>query len=103
MSVSIAELKEYMHAEGEADATIASYLAMAEAYLTSAGVTAAMTTPAGYGLAVKALTLHFYDNRDGAPIPEGLQDYIRQQQCICRKTSLGPDVSDSDTGNEENG
>lgn len=99
MSVSIAALKEYMHAEGEADATIASYLAMAEAYLAGAGITEALATAEGYGLAAKALTLHYYDHRGGAPIPEGLQDYIRQQQCLCRAAAAAA-VSESDAEEE---
>ena len=101
MSVSIAALKEYMHAEGEADAVIASYLAMAEDYLTGAGVTEELAAADGYALAAKALTLHFYDNRGGAPIPEGLQMVIRQQQCRCRAAAAA--VSESDTEEEASG
>ena len=97
MAVSIAELKEYMHAEGEVEAVIASYLAMAESYLTGAGVTETLAPAAGYDLAAKALTLHFYDNRGGAPIPDGLRDYITQLQCLCLAAARQTPVSDSDT------
>lgn len=88
MAVSIAEVKEYCHAEGESDATMGLYLGMAEDYLAGAGVTEALATADGYALVAKALTLHYYDNRGGAPIPDGLQDYITQQQKRCRKAAL---------------
>ncbi len=100
MAVSIAEVKEYCHAEGESDATMGLYLGMAEDYLAGAGVTEALATADGYALVAKALTLHYYDNRGGAPIPEGLQDYLTQQQKRCRKADLAAAVSESDTGSE---
>lgn len=100
MAVSIAEVKEYCHAEGESDATMALYLGMAEDYLTGAGVTEALATAEGYALVAKALTLHFYDNRGGAPIPEGLQDYITQQQKRCRAAAAAETASESDAAAE---
>ena len=99
MSVSIAEVKEYCHAEGESDATMGLYLGMAEDYLAGAGVTEELATAEGYGLTAKALTLHFYDHRGGAPIPNGLQDYITQQQKRCRKAALA--VTAAEAGTEE--
>lgn len=103
MALDIDEVKEYMHAEGEEDAVIASYLAMAQDYLAGAGVTEELATAEGYALCAKALTLHYYDNRGGAPIPEGLADYILQEQKRCRKAALAAQaaaVSESDTGSE---
>ena len=89
-----------MHAEGEADANVAPFLAMAEDYLLGAGITEELATADGYALAAKALTLHFWDNRSGAPIPDGLASIIRQEQCRCRAAAAAAtlDVSDSDTG-----
>ena len=103
MALDIAEVKAYMHAEGEEDAVIASYLAMAQDYLAGAGVTEELATAAGYALCAKALTLHYYDNRGGAPIPDGLADYILQEQKRCRKAVLDAQaaaVSESDTEGE---
>lgn len=101
MALDIDEVKEYMHAEGEEDAVIASYLAMAQDYLAGAGVKEELATAEGYALCAKALTLHYYDNRGGAPIPEGLADYILQEQKRCRMAALNAQaaaVSESDTG-----
>lgn len=108
MAVSIAEVKEYCHAEGESDATMALYLGMAEDYLTGAGITETLATADGYALVAKALTLHYYDNRGGAPIPDGLRDYIRQQQCRCRKAALeaaaeSQQTSDDDSAADDGG
>ena len=103
MALDIDEVKEYMHAEGEEDAVIASYLAMAQDYLAGAGVKEDLATAEGYALCAKALTLHFYDNRGGAPIPEGLAEYILQEQKRCRMAALTAQaaaVSESDTGSE---
>lgn len=103
MALEIAEVKAYMHAEGEEDSVIESYLAMAQDYLAGSGVTEELATAEGYALCAKALTLHFYDNRGGAPIPEGLADYILQEQKRCRKAALAAQaaaVSESDTGSE---
>ena len=104
MALDIDEVKEYMHAEGEADSVIEPYLAMAEDYLAGAGVTEELATAEGYALCAKALTLHYYDNRGGAPIPEGLADYILQQQKRCRAAALAAAaVSESDTTEEGEG
>ena len=92
MALDIAEVKEYMHAEGEEDSTIEPYLAMAQDYLAGAGVTEELATAEGYALCAKALT-----------IPEGLADYILQEQKRCRKAALAAQaaaVSESDTGSE---
>ena len=36
--------------------------------------------PDAYDLALKALTLHYHDNRDGAAVPEGLNRLVTQLQ-----------------------
>ncbi len=77
---TIAEIKSYMHAEGEEDSAVAPFVAMAEAYLAGAGVREGEVRAAGWDLALKALTLHYYDNRDGAAVPEGLRSLVTQLQ-----------------------
>ena len=74
------EIKSYMHAEGEEDSAVKPFVDMAEAYLAGAGVRKGEVRAAGWDLAVKALTLHYYDNRDGAAVPEGLRQLVTQLQ-----------------------
>lgn len=77
---SLEEIKAYMHAEGEEDSAIEPFVAAAVAYLAGAGVREGDVRPDAYDLALKALTLHYHDNRDGAAVPEGLNRLVTQLQ-----------------------
>lgn len=77
---TLAEIKAYMHAEGEEDSAVEPFVASARAYLAGAGVQEELVRPDAYDLALKALTLHYYDNRDGAAVPEGLNRLVTQLQ-----------------------
>ena len=91
---TLAEIKTYMHAEGESDAAVEPFVAAARAFLAGAGVREGAVRSDAYDLALKALSLHWYDNRDGAPVPEGLQQLINQLQYA----KVSEAASDSDTG-----
>lgn len=60
-----------MHAEDESNETITEFLEMAAEYLKDAGVEKTDSTSARYKIALRAVALHFYDNRDaGADVPD---------------------------------
>ncbi len=53
-----------MHAEDETDERVIEFLEVAEEYLAAAGVVEHRFNRARYRLALKAIALHYYDNRD---------------------------------------
>lgn len=85
MAVSLAEVKAYMRVEGNADdAEISALIRAAEQYIEGAVGTVNKENPV-YIQIVKALTLHYYDNRGVVvtstlvtDIPFGLRSMMNQ-------------------------
>lgn len=67
----IERAKAYMHAEEETNETITEFLEMAEEYLREAGIEPTSSNAARYKIALRAVALHYYDNRDaGNDVPD---------------------------------
>lgn len=75
-----------MHAEEESDETIQDFLEMAEEYLRDAGVESTPSNAARYKIALRAIALHFYDNRDAGndvpAMPSNTQRLINQLKLV---------------------
>lgn len=75
---SKAELMAYCRVDDEeSGALLESLCQQAQAYLSSAGVILDWDDPR-QELALKALTLHWFDNPAGGEVPAGLQRLINQ-------------------------
>lgn len=88
-ALTLEEVKAYCHITDDSEDTVLEGLMTAAIdYLAGAGVPAEAKDSARYNLAVKALTLHWYDNRGNmaggagtqAEIPLGLGALIIQLQ-----------------------
>lgn len=84
MSCDLEAVKTYMQVTDDGDdALITTLIEAAESYLTDAGIHPGEPADARYTLAVSALTLHWYDNRQAVDIdltdlPLGLRQVINQ-------------------------
>lgn len=82
----IERAKVYMRAEGETQETITEFLEMSAEYLRDAGVEETKSTSARYKLALRAVALHFYDNRDAGEdvpdMPRNTQRLINQLKMV---------------------
>ena len=75
--------KQYMRVDGnDDDELIASLMAAAKEYLAGAGIEEGAEPAPLYLMAVRSLTLHYYDHRDAvggeAPLPLGLRPILNQ-------------------------
>lgn len=84
--VSTEELLLYCRAESDAEPLITSLGEAAEAYLKESGCDLENSSAEVVGLTVKALTLHYFDNPAGTPLPAGLQSLINQLKYTRRTT-----------------
>lgn len=83
----LAQVKAYMRVDGDEDDAIITALYQAAAlYLGNAGIQPPTGDRALYDLAVRSLTLHYYDHRDAvgneAEFPVGLRPIINQLKII---------------------
>lgn len=84
MICALADVKAYMQVTDDGDdALITSLIEAAEGYLADAGIRPSEPVDARYALAVSALTLHWYDNRQAVDtnltdLPLGLRQVINQ-------------------------
>ena len=83
MISNLEDVKAYMIAPDDDDTLITSLIEAAEGYLADAGIHPGEPADARYALAVSALTLHWYDNRQAVDtnltdLPLGLRQVINQ-------------------------
>lgn len=75
-----------MRAEEETEETIIEFLEMAAEYLSDAGVEKSPSNSARYNIALRAIALHYYDNRDGGAdvpaMPLNTQRLINQLKMV---------------------
>lgn len=73
------ELMVYCRVDDEAQGDLLVSLARsAQEYLSSAGIRPSEDNYERYGLAIKALTLHYLDNPVPGSVPAGVQSIINQ-------------------------
>ena len=75
--------KQYMRVDGtDDDVLIAGLMEAAKEYLAGAGIEEGEDPSPLYQMAVRSLTLHYYDHRDAvggeAPLPLGLRPILNQ-------------------------